>query len=218
MSFQVLSISDLVIDWLYSPEISKRFPSLDLIISCGDLPYYYLDYIISSLNVPLYFVRGNHANLIEYTESGPRSAPMGGIDLHRRTINHQGLLLAGIEGSLRYNRGHFQYSQSEMWLHTFRLVPGMIANRVVHGRYLDVFITHAPPWQIHDQPDRAHQGIKAFRWLLRVFRPRFHIHGHIHLYKHNEVSETQYEDTLIINTYGYREQAIPKFIRQSKRS
>jgi Icc-related predicted phosphoesterase len=133
---------------------------------------------------------------------------MGGIDLHCKLVNHQGLLMAGIEGSLRYNQGHFQYSQSEMWLNVLKLVPGMIINRIIHGRFLDIFITHAPPWQIHDQPDRAHQGIKAFRWLLRVFRPRYHFHGHIHLYNHNEVAETQFHDTLVINAYGYRERTI----------
>ena len=29
-------------------------------ISCGDLPAYYLDYLVSKLDVPLYAVHGNH--------------------------------------------------------------------------------------------------------------------------------------------------------------
>jgi hypothetical protein len=208
MSLRLLTISDVVVDLLYSPYICDRFPTLDLIVSCGDLPYYYLDYIISTVNVPLYFVRGNHASLIEYTESGPRSAPLGGSDIHKRMVNHDGLLMAGVEGSLRYNRGPFQYTQGEMWGHVLSLVPAMLANRLSHGRFLDVFITHAPPFEINDKPDRAHQGIKAFRWLLQVFKPRYHFHGHIHLYRPTDIWTTRFLQTDVINTYGYREQVI----------
>ena len=208
MSTRLLTISDIVVDLLYSPYISDRFPSLDIIISCGDLPYYYLDYIISNLNVPLYYVRGNHASLMEYSEAGPRSAPLGGTDIHRRMINADGLLMAGIEGSLRYNRGPFQYTQGEMWGHVFSLVPALLANRLAHGRFLDVFITHAPPWEINDKPDLAHRGIRAFRWLLQVFKPSYHFHGHIHLYRPGDIWTTRFRQTDVINTYGYREQVI----------
>jgi Icc-related predicted phosphoesterase len=172
------------------------------------LPYYYLDYIISSLNVPLYFVRGNHASDVEYTESGPRVAPQGGIDLHRRCLNHRGLLLAGVEGSIRYNQGKFQYSQAEMWGHVFSLVPRFLLNRLVYGRFLDIFVSHAPPWQINDQDDHVHQGIKAFRWILQVFRPTYHFHGHVHLYRPDVTQSTAFENTHVINTYGYREHVI----------
>lgn len=200
----LLGVSDRIVEVIYSPEIQRRFASADLVISCGDLPYYYLDYIISSLNVPLFFVRGNHANLIEYGERGPRRAPLIGTNLHRETIKHQGLLLAGIEGSLRYNQGTFQYSQAEMWEHALTLAPRLLLNRLIHGRALDILVTHAPPWGINDQPDPAHQGIKAFRWLLEVFKPALHLHGHIHLYSPLMTSETSYRRTRVINVYGYR--------------
>jgi Icc-related predicted phosphoesterase len=201
---KILSISDIVVDMIYSPQLRINFQDVDLVISCGDLPYYYLDYIISNLNTALYFVRGNHANIIEYSESGLRKAPLGGVDLHRRAINHKGLLLAGVEGSLRYNRGNFQYTQAEMWHHVLTLVPHLLYNRLAHGRFLDIFITHAPPWKINDQPDRAHQGIKAFRWLIQTFQPTYHLHGHIHIYSPKTISKTQVNNTQVLNVYGYR--------------
>jgi Icc-related predicted phosphoesterase len=73
---------------------------------------------------------------------------------------------------------------------------------VIHGRYLDVFITHAPPWGIHDKKDRAHRGIKAFRWFITVFQPRYHFHGHIHVYRPDAITETKFENTKVLNTYG----------------
>ncbi len=205
MFVNTLALSDVLLQFIYSPQIKARFAEVQLVLGCGDLPYYYLEYIISSLDVPLYFVRGNHANLVEHTVAGPRKKPWGAVDLHRRVVNHQGLLLAGVEGSLRYREGPFQYSQAEMWSHVLSMVPTLLLNRAVHGRYLDVFISHAPPWGIHDQPDRAHQGIKAFRWLVRVFRPRYHFHGHIHIYKPDTVKETLFHQTRVINAYGYME-------------
>jgi Icc-related predicted phosphoesterase len=177
-----------------------------MVIACGDLPYYYQEFVISALNVPLFFVRGNHDPEIEYGETGNRKYPHGGIDLHSRTACHKGILLAGVEGSIRYkNKGSFQYTQREMWWHVIRLVPAFLLNNLRHGRYLDIFISHAPPWDIHDRSDWVHQGIKAFRWLIRVFQPAYHFHGHIHVYKSSTVTQTQFGSTRVINTYGHRE-------------
>ena len=72
---KILSISDVEINFIYSPTIQERFKSVDLVISCGDLPYYYLEYIISMLNKPLYYVAGNHANAVEQTIGGPHTSP-----------------------------------------------------------------------------------------------------------------------------------------------
>ena len=92
-----------------------------------------------------------------------------------------------------------------MWVHASRIIPGIIRNRVLYGRYLDIFISHAPPRGIHDQEDHAHHGIDAFRWILSVFKPAYHFHGHIHVYRPDTVTETIYVETRVINTYGFRE-------------
>ena len=205
---KILSLSDVLLDSIYSSQVKTRFADVDLILGCGDLAYYYLEYVVSSLNVPLFYVRGNHSNLVEHTSSGPKMYPHGGTNLHRRVINHHGLILAGIEGSLRYRNGPFQYSQSEMWGHVLRIVPSLLKNKAVHGRYLDIFISHAPPWGIHDKQDLPHQGIKAFRWLLEKFRPKYHFHGHIHIYRQDEKTITKFQSTNVINTFGFAETEI----------
>lgn len=203
---KILSISDKIHGLIYSPQITARFKDVDLVISCGDLPYYYLEFIISTLNVPLYYVRGNHASRAELCASIEKKEPWGGIDLHKRCKRDQnGLLLAGIEGCLRYNYGPHQYTQFDMWMMVFGLIPGLVLNKIRFGRYLDIFVTHAAPWKIHDQTDLPHVGIKAFRWLHRVFKPSIHLHGHIHIYRQDTVRETLVENTRVINSYGYRE-------------
>ncbi len=204
---KVLSVSDVELSFLYSPHVTQRLEDIDLIISCGDLPYYYLEYLQSVLDVPLYYVRGNHASRVEHTSGGhERTAPWGGYDLHGRTrADHSGVLLAGVEGCLQYNYGPYQYSQIGMWMFVFRLVPGMLLNKLRFGRYLDIFVTHASPWKIHDMDDRPHRGARAFNWLIRVFQPLYHLHGHIHVYRPDTVTETQVGRTWVVNTYGYRE-------------
>jgi Icc-related predicted phosphoesterase len=77
-------------------------------------------------------------------------------------------------------------------------------NKLRYGRYLDILITHAPPEGIHDQTDRCHQGFRAFVTFMERYRPAYLIHGHVHLYKPNANSDTKYQDTRVLNTYGYR--------------
>jgi len=214
---KILSLSDKAISFIYSPQVQKRFQGVDLIIGCGDLPYYYLEYALNALDVPLFFVRGNHDKELEYSTAGKQSSPAGGVDLHRRVINHQGLLLAGVEGSLRYKPGPFQYTQAEMWNHVFRLVPVFLINYIKTGRYLDVLVTHAPLKGIHDKQDLCHQGINAFRWLVIVFQPQFCFHGHVHVYRPGHITETRLGPTRIINTFGFREAFVnPPLKRNSK--
>jgi len=203
--FRILSLSDQVVSYIHSSQVLSFSSDIDLIIGCGDLPYYYLEYVLSMLDAPLFFVRGNHDKIVEYSPEGQqRIGPHGGVDLHRNVLCAGGVLLAGVDGCLRYRTGPFQYSQTDMWLHVFSLAPRLIYNRIRYGRYLDVFVTHAPSAGIHDATDLPHQGIKAFRWLIKVFKPAYHFHGHIHVYRPDEKIITIIGSTTVINTYRYR--------------
>ena len=205
---KILSLSDKIVSFIYSTQARARFGKVDLVLGCGDLAYSYLEYVMTVLHAPLFYVRGNHDKKIEYGAAGERHGPHGGTDLHVQVCNHNGLLLAGVQGCLRYREGKFQYSQGEMWNLVLRLVPGLVFNRLRYGRYLDIFVTHAPPAGIHDQPDLPHQGIEAFLWLVKIFQPAYHFHGHVHVYHPDEVTETRVGRTRVINTYGYRETEI----------
>jgi Icc-related predicted phosphoesterase len=207
---KLLALSDTEIGFIYSPMVSDRFSDVDIVISCGDLPYFYLEFIVSMLNVPMFFVHGNHANQVEFGSTGTRTSPWGATNLDQRVIEDEtGLLLAGLEGSLQYNQGPHQYSQRQYWQKVFSLVPRLMINKARVGRYLDVFVTHAPPWKIHDMDDLPHRGIKAFKWLIDVFQPAFHLHGHIHIYRQDTIMKTTVGTTQVLNVYGYREITMP---------
>jgi Icc-related predicted phosphoesterase len=201
---KILAVSDVEVPVIYSASIKDRFSDVDLVISCGDLPHFYLEYIISTLDKPLYYVNGNHTSKPEISDEGERNYPWGGTNIHLRVLRDpSGLLIAGIEGCLDYNHGPHQYSESEMWGMAFGIAAGLLLNRMRFGRYLDILVTHASPWKIHDGDDRPHRGVKAFRWLNRVFKPALHLHGHVHILRQFNQCETQYESTRVVNACGY---------------
>lgn len=204
---KVLTVSDVVEPTIYHPGVRERYGDVELALACGDLPNYYLEFIVTMLNRPLYYVLGNHDQNAVLSEQGPEPAGPGGcVNLDGRTAHHNGkLLLAGLEGSMRYKQdGGPQYTDQEMWHKTLALVPHLLWNRLQHGRYLDILITHAPPHGVHDASDLCHTGFKAFLWLMKCFRPRYLIHGHVHLYGHESERRTLYGTTMVVNTYGHQ--------------
>ncbi len=202
---RILTISDKVLSLLYSPAIESHIGKIDLILSCGDLPLYYIDFIVSMTNAPCFFVFGNHAPSSEHTHEMVDFTSSGGVNLDDKVVRYGNLLLAGLEGSRRYNRRpRYQYTEGEMVWKCLKLVPALLWNKVWYGRYLDVLITHAPPWRIHDGNDLAHQGFHCFRWFMKLFKPKYLIHGHKHVYRHDEITTTKFFETTVINTYPYR--------------
>lgn len=201
---KILAVSDQVVEGLYSPQICDRFGDVDLVLSCGDLPYSYLEYIVTLLNIPCLFVHGNH-DQPEYTATGRTlTEPGGWINIDEKTVAVKGVLIAGLEGAVRYKpRGDFQYTEAEMAHKALRLAPALMLNRVRYGRYLDVLVTHAPPYGIHNDQDIPHRGFKTFLWLMRRFRPRYLLHGHKHVYKPQSY-RTRYMGTEVINVYPFR--------------
>ena len=203
---RILAISDVVVPQLYADVIPERFRQVDLVLSCGDLPYDYIEYIVTRLGKPVFYVHGNHAAGGEgvYCADGSfKAGPEGASDLHRRIVTFRGLRIGGLEGCVRYNRGPYQYTQNQMRRHALSMLPRLTLNRHRYGRGVDVLVTHAPPVGIHDQPDPAHQGFDAFLPLMRRYRPQYLLHGHVHLYR-GEVQRTQYHDTTVINAFGFQ--------------
>ena len=204
---KILAISDKVDDLVYSPAIKHLFGDVDVVLGCGDLPFYYLEFIVTMLGGPLFYVIGNHGPEVKkrYEPEHRWEYPGGCENVDGRVARYRKLLVAGLEGSMRYNdTPHFQYSEHEMARKVWRLAPSLVLNKLLYGRYLDVLITHAPPEGIHDKPDLCHRGFRSLLTFMERFRPRYLIHGHVHVYSPQEATETVYRHTTVINTYGYR--------------
>ncbi len=208
---KILALSDEVVDALYSAAIKERYADVDFVVGCGDLPFYYLEFIVTMLNVPLYYVPGNHDKPNQYLSDGriiSRAEGCESIDgrvARCEAAGRQPVLLVGLGGSLRYNNeGVHQYSQNEMAARAWGLAPALAANRLRFGRALDLLVTHAPPRGIHDGADLAHTGFDVYRRFMDLFRPRFLLHGHSHVYRPDTVVTTPYGQTEVLNVYPYR--------------
>jgi len=208
---KILCVSDQIDPLIYTNTIKQRYADVDLILSAGDLPMDYLDFIVSTLNKPTLFVFGNH-HTEDYPYYKTGNIPIedaheirssGAIHADAHVLYEEGLIIAGLGGSMKYNRGENQFSDFEMHMKMLRLIPALLFNRVFRGRFLDILLTHASPLGIHDRKDKCHLGFKCFLWFMRVFKPRYLVHGHIHLYDLSEVRTTKYSDTLVINAYSH---------------
>jgi len=213
---KILCVSDQIDPLVYSSNIKERFKDVDLVISAGDLPMEYLDFIVSSLNKPVLFVFGNH-NLDEFTyyhripgepprslrDSANASCYHGTTYIGFKNRREGQLLIAGVSGSLKYNNGVNQYSDVQMRKKLFGMVPRLLLNKLRYGRYLDILVTHASPAGVHDKSDPCHRGFQSFIWFMKTFKPKYLIHGHIHLYDLQDLRVSKYLDTTVINAYSH---------------
>lgn len=202
---KILALSDRVVDAIYSPQVRDLYGDAELVVGCGDLPYYYLEYVVTMLNVPVLYVYGNH-DKTQYMSDGRRVVePEGCISLEGRTLRMNGTLLAGLGGSMRYQPNAInQFTETEMWLRALGLMPQLLLNRVRHGRFLDVLVTHSPPYGIHDGEDLPHRGFKVLLTLMKYFKPKYMLHGHTHLYRRDTIWGTQCWRTRVRNVYPAR--------------
>jgi Icc-related predicted phosphoesterase len=189
----ILAVADFI-EPLHCTLLEKSaLAEVRLIVSCGDLPPDYLSTLSKAFDVPLYYVRGNHD--INYESSPPRNC----LDIHAQIVPFAGLIILGLQGSHWYNGGKLQYHERQM-RQTIRYLRPQLRK---YGR-LDLVLTHAAPRRIGDGEDLCHRGFESFRHLIDRYRPRYHLHGHIHR-RFNEPSEriTVFGQTQVINCSGY---------------
>lgn len=209
MTVNVLAVTDQIDQRIYSETLRQRMPNVELVVSCGDLPARYLEFLADALDKPVYYVLGNHAEeLTRGGERGKRYYPQGATDLGGKVLRDptSGLIFAGIPGSPRYSEHEpVQYSEWQIFVMIAKMLPRLLWYRFRHGRALDVLVSHAPPRDINDRPDKAHRGFKALRRFLGWFHPRYMLHGHVHLYDRSESHIAHFGQTEIINVYPYQQ-------------
>ena len=189
----LMVISDTVSPHLYGQLENSDFSPIDAVISCGDLPLDYLEYIVSTLNVPCFFVPGNH------DDTYVNNPPPGWIPLDGRIITYNGISLMGFGGSIKYrpNAGSYYYSEFEMKMRLLKLRP-----KLWFHKKLDILVTHAPSYQLGDL-EGPHQGFKVFKKIIEHYKPRYHLHGHVHLNYSQNPRIMNFGKTMIINGYQH---------------
>ena len=164
---------------------------MDLIISCGDLDPRYLSFLATFAAVPVLYVHGNHDKMYEKTP------PEGCICIDDKIYVHDGVRIVGLGGSMRYSEGPYQYTEWQMKQRVARL-----RFQLFRKRGFDILVTHAPAYQLNDGRDLPHQGFQVFLNLIEKYKPKYFLHGHVHLsYGRNHKRYDKYRDTHVINAY-----------------
>jgi uncharacterized protein len=166
---RVLAVADEEV-----PAMQARVRDLqvDLVLAAGDLPWDYLESLVSLLDAPAAYVPGNHD-----PRTGRGVGPRGLVDVDGHVATVGGLRIAGLGGCVRYNDGPHQYTQGEYDKRARQLL------REARDQEVDVLLTHAPPLGLgDDESDPSHLGISALHGVIETLRPPWHLHGHIHPY------------------------------------
>lgn len=203
----VLVIADEVAPNLTDSRLHDLSP--DLVLSAGDLPWDYVEWVSHVARCPTVFVPGNHdpevktARLTrrgEYLRHGvpcdpPR--PCGATNADGTVVEAAGLRIAGLGGCVKYRTGPHQYTQREYDRRGQRLI------RRARSAPVDVLLTHAPPLGLGDAEDRPHVGIEALHAVIGELQPTWHLHGHVHPYG-QRLSDHQLGRTTIRNVIPWK--------------
>jgi uncharacterized protein len=189
---RLLAVSDEVEPQLLDERTVAAQGHVDLVVGCGDLPADYLDALATVYGAPLIFVRGNH------DPPGRQGDYPHEAEIDGRVVREKGLLIAGLEGSIRYSDGPHQYTERQM----MRKVQALRLR--LRLRHPDILITHGPPAGVNEGTDAPHHGLQAVRRAVEWMRPRLLLHGHVHPYGRELAREGQLGETRVINVVGHR--------------
>lgn len=188
---RILAIADEESKYLWDFFEKEKVEDVDLIISCGDLDPRYLSFLVTLAAVPVLYVHGNHDNKYDQVP------PEGCICIDDEVYVHEGIRIMGLGGSMRYKPGPYQYTETQMKKRIRKLWPKLFMRGGV-----DILVTHAPAYQLNDGRDLPHQGFKCFIDILEKYRPKFFLHGHVHMsYGRGHKRYDKYQDTHVINAY-----------------
>ena len=190
---RILAVSDETSGYYYDYYVRGRLDEFDLILSCGDLKREYLEFLVTMAHCPLVYVRGNHDE--GYTETPPEGCECADGEL----LEIGGLRILGLGGAYEYRKGENMYSERKM-KRRIRKLRRKLRKR---GGF-DILLTHAPARGLGDLDTLPHRGFECFLELLEEYRPRYHVHGHVHLnYGHGISRVLQHGETTVINACGH---------------
>ena len=189
--YKFLCVSDIeILRNMEEKFLKEKFGDIDFIMSAGDVSNYYLDYLVSTLDKDLICVNGNHVYNRDYPIEFAKV-------IDGKCIKYKGLRILGLDGCKVYSFKENQYTEKQMKLKILKNIFFLIKG-------VDIVLTHAPVEGIHDVNDGVHNGFKVFHEVIKYFKPKLWIHGHIHLSNFMNYQDTEVGETIVSNTFGYR--------------
>lgn len=190
---RILAVADEEAKYLYDYYHPGKLDEFDLILACGDLHREYLEFLVTLAHCPVLYVHGNH------DEGYVENPPGGCICIDDQVYVYKGVRIMGLGGSFKYRDGTYMFTE---WQMKKRILRMMIKLKFYRG--FDILVTHCPARHINDTDYPAHRGFECFHPLLKKYKPKYFIHGHMHMnYGMKIPRKTAYGETTIINAYEY---------------
>jgi len=179
---KVLAVSDIeIFDKTVEVDLnglSSHLPSVDVILSCGDIHPKVFDLIRAKTSSPIFGVAGNHDGVL----------PAEVINLHFKIKQFGEIKLGGFGGAWRYKEnGRNLYSDEEV-----RTLLSFFPE-------VDVFVAHNPMEGVNEIDDGVHNGFSAFTDYCRRKSVPLFLHGHSGL-----EAEERVENTLVVGVNGFK--------------
>lgn len=198
---KILCISDRTEPMLHGPSLNHYAAGVDAVISCGDLDFNYLEYIVTFLGAPVYYVLGNHDPAAD-----SKVRPEGCIPLDGEVVDIGGVVVAGLSGSRFYSGGPNQYTERQMNRRAWALAMKIRWRKLLGRPAPSIFVSHSPAFGLGDREDLPHVGFRSFLRLMDRFEPDLWLHGHVHLYGPDQEKQriAKHGETKLVNVYGHK--------------
>jgi len=224
---KILLISDVEERLLWdnwNDATAQSLADVGLVLSAGDLRPEYLEFLVTMLNAPLVYVRGNHDGM--YDKRPPEGCENADGKLLEiecgRGDSRQKIRILGLGGSMRYrDDSSDMYTELEMEQRVRKAERSIILQKVADAVKelmspdagesgaekrppFDILLTHAPCRGHGDMEDLPHNGFECFNDLLNKYSPQLHCYGHVHReYGRIDRQLRHPSGTLLINCSGH---------------
>ena len=184
-SYNVLCFSDLgIFDEEKKDQITSAMNShkISLIVLLGDMgdDEFLLRIKQLASGIRIVGVLGNHDDFDLYERFEIEN-------INGQVVEHDGVKLAGLEGSIRYKDSEFpSYTQDESIILSSQLTAA------------DILISHTSPVNIHTHKGVSHMGLQGITNYLERYRPLLNLHGH----QHTNVYSILPYGTAVVGVYG----------------
>lgn len=188
---KILLVSDKESPYYWDYYQPGRLDDIDLIISCGDLNSQYLSFLVTMGRARVLYVHGNH------DQTYANRPPEGCDCIEDRIVAVNGVRILGLGGCPVYSGGPHQYTERQM-----RRRMRKLAFRLWRSKGVDIVVTHSPAQGYGDGEDYAHRGFECLIPFLDKYKPKYLVHGHVHLnYGADRPRRLERGETTIINAY-----------------
>ena len=155
--------------------------SVDVCFLLGDISDNDMRIIKDVVKVPIYGILGNH-------DPYERLEKVNVQNIHAKTIEVNGLKIAGFQGSCRYKSGNYPMYTDEESVEIARTM-----------KPADVLLSHDGPKMNSESKPDAHSGLSGITEYLQMNNVPLNIHGHNH-----EDSYEKFGNAQVIGCFGIR--------------